>query len=65
MDLFGARERGDAAALAGFSVVAALAFDANLAGQNQLRPFFKTIAMAGGLLQVATFAVGRFGLNRS
>ena len=60
----GFRTRFVALTLAGFSVVAALAFHANLADQNQFIHFFKNIAMAGGLLQIAAFGAGRFGLDK-
>lgn len=60
----GFRTRPVALALAGFSVIAALAFHANLADQNQFIHFFKNVAMAGGLLQVAAFGAGRIGLDR-
>jgi putative oxidoreductase len=61
--LIGYRTRSIALALALFSVLAALTFHANLADQNQLIHFFKNIAMAGGLLQVAAFGSGRFSLD--
>ena len=60
----GFRTRTIALVLAGFSVITALAFHANLADQNQFIHFFKNIAMAGGLLQVAAFGAGRIGLDR-
>lgn len=53
-----------ALAIAAFSIVAAFGFHANLADQNQFIHFFKNIAMAGGLLQVAAFGSGRFGFDR-
>ncbi len=49
--------------LAVFSVATALAFHANLADQNQFIHFFKNIAMAGGLLQIAVYGAGRFSLD--
>jgi putative oxidoreductase len=60
----GFRTRTIALVLAGFSVITAFAFHANLADQNQFIHFFKNIAMAGGLLQVAAFGAGRIGLDR-
>ena len=60
----GFRTRIVALVMAGFTLVAAFAFHANLADQNQFIHFFKNIAMAGGLLQVAAFGAGRFGLDR-
>lgn len=53
-----------ALAIATFSIVAAFGFHADLADQNQFIHFFKNIAMAGGLLQVAAFGSGRFGFDR-
>lgn len=53
-----------ALAIAAFSIVAAFGFHADLADQNQFIHFFKNIAMAGGLLQVAAFGSGRFGFDR-
>lgn len=53
-----------ALAIAAFSIAAAFSFHANLADQNQFIHFFKNIAMAGGLFQVAAFGSGRFGFDR-
>ena len=61
--LLGYRTRSVAAALALFSVLTALIFHSNLADQNQLIHFFKNIAMAGGLMQLAAFGGGRFSLD--
>ncbi|MFY7837352.1 MAG: DoxX family protein [Novosphingobium sp.] len=52
-----------ASAIAVFSLAAAFSFHANLADQNQFIHFFKNVAMAGGLLQVAAFGSGRFGFS--
>lgn len=60
----GVQTRIIASAIAAFSIVAAFSFHANLADQNQFIHFFKNIAMAGGLLQVAAFGSGRFGFDR-
>jgi putative oxidoreductase len=60
----GFRTRTVALALAGFSVVAAIAFHAHFADQNQLIHFLKNIAIAGGLLQVAAFGPGRISLDK-
>lgn len=51
--------------LALLSVVTALVFHSALSDQNQFIHFFKNIAMAGGLLQVAAFGPGRFGIDRN
>lgn len=59
----GYRVRLVAAAMALFSVAAALAFHANIADQNQFIHFFKNIAMAGGLLQIVAFGAGRFSFD--
>ena len=55
----GYRVKTVAAALAGFSIVTALMFHADLADQNQFIHFFKNIAMAGGLLQIVAFGKNR------
>lgn len=54
----GWRARTVAWVLAAFSVVTAIAFHSDLADQNQFIHFFKNLAMAGGLLQVAAFGTG-------
>jgi putative oxidoreductase len=59
----GYRTRLAAAVLAAFAVATALAFHSNLGDQNQFFHFFKNIAMAGGLLQIAAFGAGRFSLD--
>lgn len=61
--ILGYRTRLVAAGLALFSVATALAFHNELADQSQFIHFFKNIAMAGGLLQVASFGAGRFSLD--
>lgn len=61
--ILGYRTRLVAALLAIFSVVTALAFHSALDDQNQFIHFFKNLAMAGGLLQVAAFGAGRLSLD--
>ncbi|WP_225773013.1 DoxX family protein [Pseudomonas sp. Marseille-Q5115] len=61
--ILGYRTRLVAAGLAVFSVATALAFHNQLSDQNQFIHFFKNLAMAGGLLQVAAFGAGRFSLD--
>lgn len=61
--LAGYRTRSVAWVLAAFSVATALAFHHQLGDQNQFIHFFKNLAMAGGLLQVAAFGAGRFSLD--
>ena len=60
----GFQTRLAATALALFSLVAAVFFHAALGDQNQFIHFFKNIAMAGGLLQVAAFGPGRISFDR-
>jgi putative oxidoreductase len=52
-----------ALALAGFSLVAALLFHAELSDQNQMVHFLKNIAIAGGMLQVAAFGAGSVSID--
>ena len=61
--ILGYRTRFVALGLAAFSVVTALVFHSALADQNQFIHFFKNIAMAGGLLQIAAFGAGPIGLD--
>ena len=61
--VLGYRTRLVALALALFSILAALAFHSSLSDQNQFIHFFKNLAMAGGLLQVAALGAGRFSLD--
>lgn len=53
-----------ASGIAAFSIAAAFGFHANLTDQNQFIHFFKNLAMAGGLLQVAAFGSGRIGFDQ-
>lgn len=50
-------------ALAGFSLIAALFFHAELSDQNQMIHFLKNIAIAGGLLQIAAFGAGSVSID--
>jgi putative oxidoreductase len=59
----GIKTRWVAAALAAFSIVTGLAFHGAIGDQNQLIHLLKNIAMAGGLLQVAVFGAGAYGLD--
>jgi putative oxidoreductase len=61
--ILGYRTRVAAAVLAIFALVTAAVFHSALADQNQLIHFFKNVAMAGGLLQVAAFGGGRLSLD--
>ena len=61
--LVGYRTKPVAAALAAFCVLTAVVFHHALGDQNQLIHFFKNLAMAGGLLQIAAFGPGRIGLD--
>lgn len=55
--------RVSAAGLALFSMVAAALFHADFADQNQMIHFLKNIAMAGGLLVLATHGAGGWSLD--
>jgi putative oxidoreductase len=59
----GYKTRLVALALAAFSVVTGLVFHNAVGDQNQLIHLLKNLAMAGGLLQVAAFGAGAFGLD--
>ena len=61
--IIGYQTRIVALAIAGFSLVAALAFHNNFADMNQMIHFLKNVAMAGGLLQVAAFGASSFSLD--
>ena len=61
--ILGYRTRLVAVALAIFSVVTAFVFHSTFGDQNQFIHFFKNIAMAGGLLQIAAFGSGAIGLD--
>jgi putative oxidoreductase len=56
--LLGFKARWAAAALAGFSLLAALIFHRNFADQMQMINFMKNLAMAGGLLMVVAHGPG-------
>ena len=62
--VLGYRTRLVALALAGFSLATAAFFHSALGDQNQFIHFFKNIAMAGGLLQVAAFGAGSIALDK-
>ena len=47
----------------GLALITALIFHSAFADQNQMIHFFKNVAMAGGLLQVAAFGGGRLSLD--
>ena len=62
----GFQARIAAAALAVFSLVAAVSFHSNFADQNQMIHFLKNVMMAGGLLQIVAFGAGALSIdNRS
>lgn len=61
--ILGYRTRTVAAALALFSLLAAVAFHSAFADQNQMIHFMKNVAMAGGLLQVVAYGAGRLSLD--
>lgn len=59
----GWRTKPVALVLAGFSIVAAAIFHSALGDQNQFIHFFKNVAMAGGLLQIAAFGAGTVSID--
>jgi putative oxidoreductase len=59
----GYRARYVAAALALFSLAAAISFHSNFADQNQMIHFLKNVMMAGGLLQIAAFGAGALSID--
>ena len=61
--LAGYQTRIVAAVLALFALVTAVIFHHALGDQNQMIHFMKNLAMAGGLLQVATFGADTFSLD--
>ncbi|MGZ8272213.1 MAG: DoxX family protein [Methylophilus sp.] len=61
----GFKTRYAAFALAGFSIAAAVLFHRNLADQMQMILFLKNIAMAGGLLLLATTGKTAFSVDKS
>lgn len=60
----GYRTRLVAAALALFTVAAAVFFHNALGDQNQFIHFFKNIAIAGGLLQIVAYGAGRLSFDK-
>ncbi|PJI90562.1 DoxX family protein [Sphingomonas koreensis] len=60
----GYRTRFVAAALALFTVAAAIFFHNALGDQNQFIHFFKNLAIAGGLLQVVAYGAGRISFDK-
>lgn len=61
----GFKTRYAAFALAGFSIAAAVLFHRNLGDQMQMILFLKNIAMAGGLLILATGGKTAFSVDKS
>lgn len=61
--ILGYQTRLVAAAIAAFTVATAFGFHFNLTDQNQFIHFFKNIAIAGGLLQVAAFGGGALSVD--
>ena len=52
-----------ATGMAVFTLATAVFFHNNFADQNQMIHFFKNIAIAGGLFQVATFGAGSISID--
>lgn len=61
--ILGYRTRLAASALAAFALVTAFVFHSDFSDQNQFIHFFKNVAVAGGLLQIAAFGAGRLSLD--
>jgi putative oxidoreductase len=61
--LLGYQAKPVAAALALFTIVAAVLFHNHFTDQNQIIHFLKNFAIAGGLLQVAAAGAGRLSLD--
>lgn len=61
--IIGFQVRWTALAIAGFSVLTAVLYHANLGDQMQFIMFFKNIAIAGGFLVLAAHGAGRFSLD--
>ncbi|MBX3501218.1 MAG: DoxX family protein [Alphaproteobacteria bacterium] len=61
--IVGFQTRPVAAALALFTVAAALLFHRDFSDQNHAIHFIKNLAIAGGLLQVVAAGAGRFSLD--
>ncbi|MER8844499.1 DoxX family protein [Mesorhizobium australicum] len=61
--LVGYQTRIASLALGAFTLVAAVFFHGNFADQNQMIHFLKSIAIIGGLLQVAAFGAGGLSLD--
>ncbi len=61
--LIGYQTRLAAAALAVFTLAAAIIFHAELGDQNQFIHFVKNIAIAGGLLQLVAFGGGAYSVD--
>ncbi|MBS0253522.1 MAG: DoxX family protein [Proteobacteria bacterium] len=61
--LVGFQARIAAAALAAFSIVAAVFFHSNFADVNQTIHFMKNVAITGGLLQIVAFGAGAFSFD--
>ena len=61
--VLGFRAREVAIGLAVFILAAAVFFHRNFADQNQMIHFLKNIMMVGGLLQIAYFGAGPYGLD--
>lgn len=59
----GALTRLTAAALAGFTLVAAVLFHADFGDANQVIHFMKNLAMAGGLAMVLAHGAGRYSVD--
>jgi putative oxidoreductase len=61
--ILGLRAQEVASGLAVFTLATAVFFHHNFADQNQMIHFLKNLVIIGGLLQIAHFGAGRYGLD--
>ena len=64
MVILGFKTNIAAAALAGFSIIAAVIFHSNLGDQMQMILFMKNMAISGGLLLLVTYGAGSLSLDK-
>jgi putative oxidoreductase len=62
--IVGFKTRWTAVLIATFTAATGCIFHSQLGDENQMIHFYKNVAIVGGLLQIAAFGSGRFGLDR-